>query len=101
MSSSAPTDTPPPSGRGWPPGTPTISSPPRLRRDARVASHSGAATGQGTGQCVNGRDRTAWGATISYMRPDIRPGGIFPDYALPDHTGTVRSLSASFRAAIR
>ena len=27
------------------------------------------------------------------MRPDIRPGGIFPDYSLPDHTGTVRSLS--------
>src|SRR2546423_15207374 len=27
------------------------------------------------------------------MRPDIRPGGIFPDYALPDHTDTVRTLS--------
>jgi hypothetical protein len=27
------------------------------------------------------------------MRPDIRPGGIFPDYSLPDHTGTVRTLS--------
>jgi hypothetical protein len=27
------------------------------------------------------------------MRPDIAPGGPFPDYALPDHTGTVRSLS--------
>ncbi len=27
------------------------------------------------------------------MRPDIRPGGTFPDYALPDHTGTVRRLS--------
>ena len=27
------------------------------------------------------------------MRPDIRPGGIFPDYALPDHAGTVRKLS--------
>jgi peroxiredoxin len=27
------------------------------------------------------------------MRPDIRPGGTFPDYALPDHVGTVRSLS--------
>ena len=27
------------------------------------------------------------------MRPDIRPGGIFPDYALPDHTGTTRTLS--------
>ena len=26
------------------------------------------------------------------MRPDITPGGTFPDYALPDHTGTVRSL---------
>ena len=27
------------------------------------------------------------------MRSHIRPGGIFPDYALPDHTGTVRTLS--------
>ncbi|WP_433306705.1 redoxin domain-containing protein [Actinoplanes sp. CA-030573] len=27
------------------------------------------------------------------MRSDIVPGGIFPDYALPDHTGTVRRLS--------
>ncbi len=27
------------------------------------------------------------------MRPDIVPGGIFPDYALPDHTSTVRKLS--------
>jgi hypothetical protein len=27
------------------------------------------------------------------VRPDIVPGGAFPDYALPDHTGTVRMLS--------
>src|SRR3954465_9031724 len=27
------------------------------------------------------------------MRPDITPGGTFPDFALPDHTGTVRTLS--------
>jgi hypothetical protein len=27
------------------------------------------------------------------MRPDIRPGGTFPDYSLPDHLGTVRTLS--------
>lgn len=27
------------------------------------------------------------------MRSDIRPGGTFPDYALPDHTNTVRRLS--------
>jgi peroxiredoxin len=27
------------------------------------------------------------------MRSDIVPGRTFPDYALPDHTGTVRSLS--------
>ena len=27
------------------------------------------------------------------MRSDIIPGGIFPDYALPDHTGSVRTLS--------
>src|SRR5262250_622591 len=27
------------------------------------------------------------------MRSDIIPGGVFPDYALPDHTGTVRTLA--------
>jgi peroxiredoxin len=27
------------------------------------------------------------------MRSDIVPGGTFPDYALPDHTDTVRRLS--------
>jgi peroxiredoxin len=27
------------------------------------------------------------------MRSDIVPGGVFPDYALPDHTGTERTLS--------
>jgi peroxiredoxin len=27
------------------------------------------------------------------MRSDIAPGGRFPDYALPDHTGTVRTLT--------
>ena len=27
------------------------------------------------------------------MRSDIVPGGTFPDYALPDHTGTARTLS--------
>ena len=27
------------------------------------------------------------------MRSDIVPGGIFPDYELPDHTGTPRKLS--------
>src|ERR1700690_1828321 len=27
------------------------------------------------------------------MRSDIVPGGIFPDYELPDHTGTSRKLS--------
>ena len=27
------------------------------------------------------------------MRPDIRPGGLFPDYSLTDHTGTRRTLS--------
>ncbi|MCE0766022.1 redoxin domain-containing protein [Pseudonocardia kujensis] len=26
------------------------------------------------------------------MRADIRPGATFPDYSLPDHTGTVRTL---------
>ena len=27
------------------------------------------------------------------MRPDIKPGGRFPDYSLTDHTGTRRTLS--------
>jgi peroxiredoxin len=27
------------------------------------------------------------------MRSDIAPGGVFPDYALPDQTGAVRRLS--------
>ena len=27
------------------------------------------------------------------MRTDIVPGGTFPNYGLPDHTGTVRKLS--------
>ena len=27
------------------------------------------------------------------VRSDIVPGGAFPDYALPDHTGTIRKLS--------
>jgi peroxiredoxin len=26
------------------------------------------------------------------MRSDIVPGGVFPDYSLPDHTGAVRTL---------
>ena len=28
------------------------------------------------------------------MRSDIVPGGIFPNYELPDHTGTLRKLSS-------
>jgi len=27
------------------------------------------------------------------MRSDMTAGGVFPDYALPDHTGTVRNFS--------
>jgi peroxiredoxin len=27
------------------------------------------------------------------MRPDVAPGGTFPDYQLPDHTSTLRRLS--------
>ena len=27
------------------------------------------------------------------MRSDIRPGGVFPDYSLPDHTNIVRTIS--------
>ena len=30
---------------------------------------------------------------VTSMRTDIGPGGTFPDYSLPDHTGTVRALS--------
>ena len=52
-----------------------------------------AATGRGPASGVHGREGSAPGASISPMRPDIRPGGIFPDYALPDHIGTVRKLS--------
>ena len=33
---------------------------------------------------------SGYGRTV---RPDIIPGGTFPDYALPDQTGTVRRLS--------
>jgi hypothetical protein len=29
----------------------------------------------------------------SAMRSDIVPGNVFPDYALPDHSNTVRKLS--------
>jgi hypothetical protein len=34
------------------------------------------------------------------MRSDIVPGGIFPNYELPDHTANCAS-SASYRATIR
>jgi hypothetical protein len=27
------------------------------------------------------------------MRHDVAPGGVFPDYELPDHTGKLRKLS--------
>jgi peroxiredoxin len=27
------------------------------------------------------------------MRPDIKPGGVFPDYELPDQTNRPRKLS--------
>jgi len=27
------------------------------------------------------------------MRPEIVPGGVFPDYELPDHTSRLRKLS--------
>ena len=40
------------------------------------------------------RHRQAESATPSRSpRSDIVPGGVFPDYALPDHTGVVRTLS--------
>ena len=35
------------------------------------------------------------------MRSDIRPGGMFPDYSLPDHTNTVRKLSELQEVTIR
>jgi len=31
---------------------------------------------------------------VKAMRADIVPGGVFPDYELPDHTNTVRKLSS-------
>ena len=73
---------------GLPPRTPRMQTPP-----SNGHSRVGGATGQGTASGVHRRDGTAPGETMSPMRPDIRPGGIFPDYALPDHTGTVRTLS--------
>ena len=35
------------------------------------------------------------------MRADIVPGGIFPDYELPDHDERPRGSSASCRATTR
>src|SRR5215813_14479661 len=48
--------------------------------------------------CLAGASRVAAGPGTSReggssMRSDIIPGGTFPDYALPDHTETVRKLS--------
>src|ERR1700744_4664766 len=40
------------------------------------------------------RDRTRRGySRRNAVRADIVPGATFPDYSLPDHTGTVRALS--------
>ena len=33
------------------------------------------------------------------MRSDIEPGGVFPDYDLPDHSKTMRRLSELQREA--
>ena len=79
----------PPAGswRGSPPNAQDADTP------ENGHSRVGGATGQGTASGVHRRDGTAPGETMSPMRPDIRPGGIFPDDALPDHTGTVRMLS--------
>ena len=35
------------------------------------------------------------------MRSDIVPGGIFPDYQLPDHTNELRKLSELERNCLR
>src|SRR5690349_4971056 len=40
-----------------------------------------------------GRPATPGERGSPQMRSDIVPGATFPDYSLPDHTGTVRSLS--------
>ena len=40
---------------------------------------------------IPGRHRRVKGSHP--MRSDIRPGGVFPDYSLPDHTNIVRTLS--------
>lgn len=37
--------------------------------------------------------RTSSPSNGGTMRPDIVPGGVFPDYSLPDHTGTAHTLS--------
>ena len=44
------------------------------------------------GQAASGVGAVAVGK-VAGVRPDIIPGGTFPDYALPDQTGTIRRLS--------
>src|SRR5580658_7712162 len=65
------------SARACPTSTRLCSAPPRRPRPPSGSGNSCEPTARGSHP----------------MRPDIRPGGIFPDYALPDHTGTVRTLS--------
>ena len=48
---------------------------------------------QGTRQWCPLARREGRGASMRPMRPDIRPGGVFPDYELPDQLGTMRKLS--------
>src|SRR3954447_14382957 len=63
-------------------GNPALhDGPPAVWRPSRAASNSF------SGQRPWPTDRT------STMRPDIAPGGRFPDYELPDHTKVPRRLS--------
>src|SRR3954452_16528791 len=59
---------------------------PRWTRD-RAVSSTDAARGAGAARSVC--SETRWGRPV---RSYIVPGGVVPDYALPDETGTVRTL---------
>jgi peroxiredoxin len=51
------------------------------------------ARSEGERRIVAATARTRSAEEAIGMRADIVPGGVFPDYTLPDHTGVVRTLS--------
>jgi len=42
---------------------------------------------------IDGGQQLVSAKEVRTMRPDIRPGGTFPDYELPDHDNVPRKLS--------